>query len=471
MGKITLKTKCYTIMAVIAFIFLLLVSYIIFFINSTENDEFDYRTARVQVNRFILNLENILNSEQMKSGYNFNKLNELNHYKMNYILVDLKGTVIWNSGETQYKTGDSFPLRTLSGIRNESSDGGIYNYIAPIFINDTQQYTVVLTVPTKDFQSHSHNNILLFIPVIILAILMLCLLIGFIKLLRHSIFEPISELHKATNSILMGDLQKPLTYDYDDEPGELCHDFEMMRSELLSASEQAKKLKENEKLLLACISHDLKTPLSSISGYVEGIKEGLVKDEEGIRRYSNIVMDKVTVLSKLIDDILEHSKTELNEFSIETEETYSKMYFTDIFDDVSNDVIRSGLKFRIEEIPDYIVNIDLKRIRQVVYNIISNSLKFTQPGGEIYVSFFTNHGYNGDELVVSIKDTGKGISASDLPFIFDKFYRGEKARTLNIAGSGLGLSIAKYIIEKHGGNIECDSVLDVGTTIMFSLPL
>ncbi len=471
MGKITLKVKCYTMLAVIASIFLLLVFYSIFFLHTTDNDEFDYRTARIQVNRFVLSLENKLNSDELKSGNQFNKLGELNHYKMNYILINLKGTVLWDSGLIQYKTGDSFPLHTLSGLSNDSAEGGIYKYIAPILINGTQQYTVIITMPTKDFQASTHNNILLFIPLIILTILLICLFIVFIRLLKHSIFEPISELHTATNNILMGDFEKPLTYDYDDEPGVLCHDFEMMRSELLSANEQAKKLKENEKLLLACISHDLKTPLSSISGYVEGIKEGIVTDEEGIKRYSNIVMDKVAVLSKLIDDILEHSKTELNEFSIELKEAYSKKYFTDLFNDVSNDVISSGLKFKIEEIPDYLINIDAKRIGQVVYNIISNALKFTQPGGEIYVSFFTNHGRNGGELIVSIKDTGKGISASDLPFIFEKFYRGEKARTLNIAGSGLGLNIAKYIIEKHGGNIECDSVLDVGTTIMFSLPL
>jgi signal transduction histidine kinase len=240
-----------------------------------------------------------------------------------------------------------------------------------------------------------------------------------------------------------------------------------MRDELEAGARREKHMLDNEKLLLACISHDLKTPLAAISGYAEEIRDGFADSQEKINRYVGLVLKKVQVLSKLIDDILDHSKAELHEFSIEKQEIYSKNYFSDVLGDISLDLAHSGIIFKVAEIPNVLLEIDRKRILQVLQNIISNSLKYTKKGGFIEVSFTLSE----KEFIVSIKDNGDGIAAGDLPFVFDKFYRGEKARTQNIPGSGLGLNIAKYIVENHGGRIECDSVLYAGTTMGFSLPI
>lgn len=465
-----LKRKCNSLIAGLLIVSLLLSLTGIILVLLMKKRSFDYRAARLDVNQFVMTMEETLNSGSA-AGITEHNLDGLKDYPFHAILIDLKGKVLWTKGDTEYKVGDKYPLRTLSGINMEVMEKGIYQYIAPILIEDTQSYTVIVSIPSEEYIKHEYLHYPLLFFIIVLFLVSVYMVCKFTGILKHSIFKPIKALHEVTGNILIGNLETPLTYDYDDEVGTLCHDFEMMRTELLNGSNRAKQLKDNEKLLLACISHDLKTPLSSISAYVEGIREGIVTDEDGIKRYTSIILNKVKILTKLIDDILEHSKTELNELSIQREEVYSKQYFTKIFEELSLDIVQAGIEFTISEIPDYLLNIDVKRIRQVIYNIISNSIKYTPEGGKIQISFFTNNRASKEELVISIKDTGEGISASDLPFIFDKFYRGEKARTLNIAGSGLGLNIAKYIVTKHGGYIECDSILDVGTTIMFSLPL
>ena len=148
--------------------------------------------------------------------------------------------------------------------------------------------------------------------------------------------------------ILKGDYSEKVKYDYDGEVGEFSHDFEAMRDGLKVLRESEEKLKKSEKELIACISHDLKTPIATISGYCEGILDGVVKDEENIKRYASIILKKSKVLTKLIDDMLEYSKAEINQMTINKEEVYSEKYFLEVFEDISMDVASSGKKFVLE---------------------------------------------------------------------------------------------------------------------------
>ena len=279
-------------------------------------------------------------------------------------------------------------------------------------------------------------------------------------------FNPINEMHSSARSILRGNLDEKVLYDYDGEIGEFSHDFEKMRDNLKDSRDSEAKLKRNEKELLACISHDLKTPISSISGYCEGILDGIVKSEEDVKRYSSIILKKARVLTKLIDDMLEYSKAEINEMTIRKDDVYSADYFYDILEDLSLDVETKNRKFILNgEIPNVLLNIDKNRIQEVMYNLVSNSIKYTNESGVIEVSIEKKNG----SLIVHVKDDGMGIAADDIPNVFKKFYRGEKYRNMNIPGSGLGLTISKYIVEKHGGYIEIDSSLKQGTEVIFSI--
>ena len=249
----------------------------------------------------------------------------------------------------------------------------------------------------------------------------------------------------------------------------MCHDFEKMREELLNSHKREQRLKEDEKILLASISHDLKTPLSSITGHVEGILLDVVTDEVEIKRYAQIIMNKASVLNVMIDDIMKHTKSELYQLSIELEETYTGVFFEEVVKELSDDAKQKGFDVKCNKIPNVILQMDKIRISEVLHNLLANSMKYGKKDGCITLIFQLLEGKE-KQFHITFKDDGYGIAASDLPFVFDKFFRGDKSRTQNIPGSGLGLSISKYIIEKHGGKIECDSILDYGTEINFFIP-
>jgi signal transduction histidine kinase len=222
-------------------------------------------------------------------------------------------------------------------------------------------------------------------------------------------------------------------------------------------------------MLFASLSHDLKTPLASIYNYAESIRYGVVKEPSDIEKYTDIIIKKSKELTKAIEDILAHVQTQMRQMSIKKEELYTKPFFEKLLVETAVDVTAKGLTLEScylnQEIPNILINADPVRLAQVFQNIIGNSLKYTPSGGRITVSVVAVQ----NELRVSVEDNGSGIRSEDVPFVFEAFFRGEKSRDPNVSGSGLGLSIAKYIVEEHGGKITCESVFGEGTKIVFSI--
>lgn len=384
---------------------------------------------------------------------------DISNYK--YTILDLKGTVI-KSNNPNYLEGSTTSLDSLSTL-TLYRDNNSSIYMAPYIVNELQNGTIYIEIGNSDILNPSFLS---YLPFIILAIFIIGFSLYTYKMIVKDILLPINNLHTITNNIIKGDVITSLNYDYDGEIGTLCHDFEQLRESISFRLGNEKKLKEKEKLLLAYISHDLKTPLATISGYAEGIYTGIANDKEKIKEYSSIILSKTTMLTRLIEDILEHSKTKLNELSITLQETYSLHFFSKLLDEFKTEVEGKNLSFSYSDIPNILISIDKNRIKQVMENLISNAIKFSRENGEISVDFTLYE----NNLLISVKDNGMGILASDLPMIYTEFFRGEKSRSQNIPGSGLGLNIVKYIVEKHGGQIECDSIHNIGTTFTFSLP-
>ncbi|WP_346929977.1 HAMP domain-containing sensor histidine kinase [Clostridium sp.] len=383
-----------------------------------------------------------------------------------YTVINLIGEVIFSSID-DFNKGEKINLENEIGYDNafDNRKNGLIRYSTPLVNDDVQEGIIIIDLPQSILKKESKNE--KFIPIWILLFFIGILAFMINKFVKVDIIKPIKEIHSSAKAILNGSYRCKVNYDYHGEVGEFCHDFEAMRDEIKNSKEKEEGLKRNEKELLACISHDLKTPLSSISGYVEGIRDGIAKDEDGIKRYSNIILKKSKELAKLIDDILEQSKTELNEMSIEREEIYSDDYLKEVLEDLSIDVATHNMSLTVKgEIPRALIFIDATRINQVINNIIENSIKYSIEGESIEIWVDNDI----DKIIVNIKDFGSGISIGDIPFVFNKFYRGEKYRNTNISGSGLGLSISKYIVESHGGNIKCSSSLEYGTTISFTIP-
>ncbi|WP_346895093.1 HAMP domain-containing sensor histidine kinase [Clostridium sp. UBA7503] len=382
-----------------------------------------------------------------------------------YTVINLKGEVIFSSID-DFNKGEKINLENEIGYDNafHNRKNGLIRYSTPLVNDEAQKGIIIIDLPQSILKKESKNEKIIPLCILLFFIVILAIMIN--KFVKVDIIKPIKELHSSAKTILNGSYKCKINYDYHGEVGEFCHDFEAMRGEMIDSKEKEERLKRNEKELLACISHDLKTPLSSISGYVEGIRDGIVNDEDGIKRYSNIILKKSKELSKLIDDILEQSKTELDEMSIERTEIYSDDYFKEVLGDLSIDVATHNMKLDIKgQLPRVLISIDIIRINQVINNIISNSIKYSRSGEKIEIWVDDEI----DKITVNIKDFGSGISIEDIPFVFNKFYRGEKYRNTNISGSGLGLSISKYIVESHGGNIKCSSSLESGTTISFTI--
>jgi len=445
MGKLTIKLKiCILLVAIFMGVASLCVSIAV--VNERNTDKEMYNRIKVLLNNGI---------------YKANSLDfsELDNYT--YSVVDLSGKVLY-SNDIKLPVGELVELKMLSGMSKGVITSNDMIYCAPFIRNNVQAGTIYASVP---YSLVRDKSVYVYVIMIFIIVYIMSGMYILTRLIFKDILEPINKIHEVTNSIREGHLKERLYYDYDGEIGTLCHDFEGLRSDLEYSTQNEKMLKEKEKLLMAYISHDLRTPIATISGYVEGIHNDIVTGDR-VHEYTAIILKKIGMLNSLIDDILEHSQAQLHEFEIRKCECYSRQYFEEIMIEAKQDVEKKGLSFSYSQIPEVLINIDGKRIRQVMQNLLGNAMKFTNEG-QISVDFRVEKNY----LLIAVKDNGVGIAAIDIPMIFDEFYRGEKARTLNVQGSGLGLSISKYIVEQHGGRIECDSILDQWTEVQFSIPI
>ncbi len=448
MGKLTIRRQilCLLIGCVACFLLLFVLGA---YVSRTSSEEGSYQELKVLVNDAVLKA-------------NTGDLSGIKDYT--YTIYDLEGVICY-SNDPENNIGDRVALETLSGRDQGKSSVSEMTYVTPYLVAGRQQGMLYVSVSKDRLEGEKHNSVF-YLGALCLFLMMLLFIRRIIIVVKQDIMVPIKELHKVTNSIQAGNLEERLQYDYDGEIGQLCHDFEALRSELAFSKENEKKLKEKEKLLLAYISHDLKTPIATISGYVEGIYSGIIRGDH-VHEYTGIILSKIQMLTGLIDDILEHSKSQLNEFHIEKEELYSKAFFHDILREAEADFKKNHRAFTYSEVPNVLLMIDPKRIKQVMQNLFGNAMKFTNEGDVIEANFTLTK----DMFYVSVKDTGVGIEATALPFVFQEFFRGEKARTLNVAGSGLGLSISRFIVEQHGGQIECDSILGEWTEVVFTIPV
>ena len=262
----------------------------------------------------------------------------------------------------------------------------------------------------------------------------------------RSIATPLVKLKKATQNIKEGNLDFVLDVQGKDEFSELCRDFEEMRKRLKESAEEKVLLDKENKELISNISHDLKTPITAVKGYVEGIMDGVADTPEKMDRYVKTIYNKTNEMDHLINELTFYSKIDTNRIPY----TFSKLNVEDYFS-VESDVL---------------VIADGEQIRRVIHNIISNAIKYMdKPKGIIQIRVKDV----GDFIQVEIEDNGKGIAAKDLTCIFDRFYRTDVSRNSSKGGSGIGLSIVKKILDDHGGKVWATSRLGIGTIMYFVL--
>ena len=302
-----------------------------------------------------------------------------------------------------------------------------------------------------------------------ITIIMTSTAILMIVWIYSSILIPISKLQKATREISNGNLDYELKYEEEgDEISSLCMDFEEMRRRLKENSEEKIQNDEDSKELISNISHDLKTPITAIKGYVEGIMDGVASSPEKLEKYVRTIYNKANDMDRLIDELTFYSKIDTNKIPYNFEPINVTDYFGDCSEELIIDLEEQGIAMQYMNFcdPDVAVIADAEQMKRVINNIISNSIKYMdKPKGIINMRIKEL----GDFIEVEIEDNGRGIASRDLPYIFDRFYRTDKARSSSKGGSGIGLSIVHKIIEDHGGQIWATSKEGTGTVMHFAL--
>ena len=284
----------------------------------------------------------------------------------------------------------------------------------------------------------------------------------------RSIATPLVKLKKATQNIKEGNLDFVLDVEGNDEFSELCQDFEEMRKRLKESAEEKIILDKENKELISNISHDLKTPITAVKGYVEGIMDGVADTPEKMDRYVKTIYNKTNEMDHLNNELTFYSKIDTNRIPY----TFSKLnvedYFSDCAEEVGLELETRGIELVYANYVESGVQViaDGEQIRRVIHNLISNAIKYMdKPKGIIQIRIKDV----GDFIQVEIEDNGKGIAAKDIVYIFDRFYRTDVSRNSSKGGSGIGLSIVKKILEDHGGKVWATSRLGIGTIMYFVL--
>ncbi len=274
---------------------------------------------------------------------------------------------------------------------------------------------------------------------------------------RH-ILAPVKSLISATRHFGKGDFSRRVDDKDKGELGELAQSFNSMAADL----ERTERLRRN---MVADVAHELRTPLSNLKGYLEAVSDGLIKPDKNTIHSLN---EEASILSRLVDDLQELSLADAGEIKLNIQPEDITGLIKDTVAGMQAKTTARGLELSAD-LPASLqaVSIDSHRIKQVLLNLLENAVTHTDKGGRITVTARQQ-----DKTVyVSVADTGEGIPAKDLPLIFERFYRVDRSRNRKTGGSGLGLTIAKRLVEAHGGTIEVKSEPGQGSTFTFTIPV
>ncbi len=294
--------------------------------------------------------------------------------------------------------------------------------------------------------------------VVMLGICMLFMVVVF-GYVYVAILRPFVKMQDFAEKIAGGNFDVPLKYERSNYFGAFTWAFDSMRREITKARSCEKEAIENNKTVIATLSHDIKTPIASIRTYAEGLEANMDTTPEKRRRYLSVIMNKCDEVSRLTNDLFLHSLSDLDKMRITTEQIELVSFVENALLELTGDT--GDIRFLHSNIP-VIISADRNRLLQVIENLINNARKYAQSEIEVSVNLVEN------EVEVHFRDYGSGICDEDMPFIFDKFYRGKNCGTKQ--GSGLGLYIVKYIVEQMKGSVWLKNHAD-GLEAVISFPI
>lgn len=349
----------------------------------------------------------------------------------------------------------------------------------PIIMAAIGLYAINTILPTLNIQwsSTSYEYIAhlpdfknLVVDVMISVILILFFTAAILVIWTYSgIISRLRQLNKAAENIRDGNLDFSIDTKGHDEISELSESFEAMRKRLQMNAQEKLDAEQEHRMLISNIAHDLKTPITAIKGYSEGILDGVADTPEKQEHYLKTIYNKANEMNTLINELTLYSNIDTNKIPYNFHKLNVKDYFTDCMEELEMDLENQHMQLTffnyVDE--DTLMIADPEQLGRVIHNIIGNAIKYMRAEEPSFISMRIKD--VGDFIQVEIEDNGKGISNKDLPYIFDRFYRADASRNSAAGGSGIGLSIVKKIIEDHGGKIWATSKENVGTVMYFVL--
>jgi len=429
-------------------VILVVIGSVFFFINRATQDEirrFVEQVAQMRAERMEIGLSGYYLQQGDWEGIQPFVEQWGNLYGQRIILTDANGIVVADSeGDV---LGESYapdsPGRPLSPSWQEGTIGTLY--ITP---GSADVGLIALQILFREI-----GRFFIWGGLIGVAI---ALVITF--LLSRRVLAPVKALTSAARQLGRGDFSQRVQVKDKGEVGEMANTFNFMASDL----EQAEQLQRN---MVADIAHELRTPLSNLRGYLEAVRDGVIKpDADTIRSLD----EEAALLSRLVDDLQELSLAEAGELKLVCQAENIGELIKQTVGGLQTQAATKGLSVSVD-LPDRLpaVNIDSRRISQVLRNLLENALAHTAEGDAITVTA----AQQGNWVEVSVVDTGEGIPAEGLPNIFERFYRVDKSRARTTGGSGLGLTIAKRLVEAHGGMIQAQSERGKGSRFSFTVPV
>ncbi|CAM4044198.1 ATP-binding protein [Bacillus paramycoides] len=332
------------------------------------------------------------------------------------------------------------------------------NYIctvSPIVVNGKLEGYVYMFLRTTSIEEMINGLTKQFI---IAGIVTFLLTVVTIFLLSRLLTKPLLHMKHATEKMSKGDLSVSLTTTRNDEIGELAESIQTLANDL-------HYMKTERSEFLASVAHELRTPLTYVRGYADiALKESTTPEQR--LRYLSIIKDESDYITNLVQDLFSLAQMEQHNFSIQVKEVYLHAFLTRITEKINVMYGEKQIRVVFTCPPSLLVKLDEQRFEQVMVNILNNAYRHSKEHSPINISVTEEH----KRISIKIEDEGEGIPQEDLPHIFDRFYRVDKARSRATGGTGLGLSIVKEIVELHGGNITVTSEVGHGSCFMISLP-
>lgn len=409
--------------------------------------------------------------DKLKEQEYLNTINEELEAKYSYLVVRRGEELIYEGNGTSHQElrenlpeYDSDVLQSAgSGFYMEGEEQALIKQIDVTFGDGSKGSVFIITSLEQLLPDVKGILLDLMISVLLILIFTAGMLTVWIY---QGIINPIHKLQVATENIKAGNLDFTVEADGRDEIGELCRNFEEMRFRLKESEEEKLAGEKENRVLISNISHDLKTPITAIKGYVEGIMDGVADTPEKQEKYIRTIYNKANEMDTLINELTLYAKIDTNRIPYNFSRINVADYFEDCVEEVGLDLEAENIRLNYIDYADKDVLIiaDPEQLRRVINNLISNSIKYLdKEQGFINIRIRDV----GDFIQIEFEDNGKGISAKDLPYIFDRFYRADASRNSSTGGSGIGLSIVKKIIEDHGGKIWVNSKEGTGTIMYF----